>query len=190
MRLQRAWRQYGGRQANTRVGVSGETEAGRSGRGRGCGYGGGNPWLTRLRGTIGERKSCTHTMYYTCMQKIAISRVLYNNAISLSGYKILVVITKRAKNLHLYIHVHVSYTTCTFNYNPKRLHSTAQLLYVYIYSLVPRLFCLEKFTYMLMRDAERSKQGQTNNKAYTHRALCLECRVLWVQVPPEAAHFS
>ena len=63
---------------------------------------------------------------------------------------------------------------------------------------------------MLMRDEkeERSKQGQTNNKAKQHSTpkavtfrnknelprvglhVHLECGVSWFQFPPEAGHFS
>ena len=52
--------------------------------------------------------------------------------------------------------------------------------------------------YMLMRDEGRKKQA-TEQSTHVHvhacvhvhvgRALCLEYRVSWVRVPPEAAHF-
>ena len=61
-------------------------------------------------------------------------------------------------------------------------------MYMYMYTYI-HVHC-QYIIYMFNEKEERSKQGQTNNKAKQHSTpKAVTFTYMWVRVPPEAAHF-
>ena len=82
----------------------------------------------------------------------------------------------------MYNDVSTSYIATGYSNNPcysvprQYTNGGCLLFHSYMYVNCFSVFLVYMYTYMCVRSADR--------------ALCLECRVSWVRIPPEAAHFS
>ena len=84
--------------------------------------------------------------------------------------------------LYMYVHVYGQHTVTVYMY----MHSTVSCTCIW----PTHCHCIHaQYSQLYMYMANTLSLYTCTVQSAVHGALCLECRVSWVRVPPEAAHF-